>query len=307
MIDYFNNLYDDVFEYAYESLTDDIVYNGYIITEATGEGVILTEAKSGKKKRKTKKDVFKLIRNTTIIIVLALGLIKLIKKVVNDKISKIKADSEYTGYIKGYKKGHEKGQKAGYDEGNYYGYHKGYKKGKEEGYETGRSEGWKRGKDIGDSKGYHRGMNDGYEKGRDFGYSEAIRDLGNKSKADQIKKGSDEYYARIINDMTKTVMKNDPRIAKRNGGKSVYNGNDIIKTLDAYIKVLRAQNKRLKNCKGQIQRIETNDNYIEEFSAYKEVFEIAKSTKVVSGKVIMIGKKFDVPIPDELKQKLEEL
>lgn len=48
-------------------------------------------------------------------------------------------------------------------------------------------------------------MNDGYEKGRDFGYSEAIRDLGNKSKADQIKKGSDEYYARIINDMTKLL------------------------------------------------------------------------------------------------------
>lgn len=80
MIDYFNNLYDDVFEYTYESLTDDIVYNGYIITEDTGEGVILTEAKSGNKKIKTKKDVIKMIRNITIIIVLALGLIKLIKK-----------------------------------------------------------------------------------------------------------------------------------------------------------------------------------------------------------------------------------
>lgn len=38
MDNYFENLYNDVFEYAYESLTDEIVYNGYIITEATGGG-----------------------------------------------------------------------------------------------------------------------------------------------------------------------------------------------------------------------------------------------------------------------------
>ena len=40
---------------------------------------------------------------------------------------------------------------------------------------------------------------------------------------------------------------------------------------------------------------------------YKEVFELAKSAKIISNKVILLGNGIDVPIPDKLKQKLEEL
>lgn len=37
-MDYFNDLYNEVFDYTYESLTDSLLCDGYIITEATGGG-----------------------------------------------------------------------------------------------------------------------------------------------------------------------------------------------------------------------------------------------------------------------------
>lgn len=38
MNNYFNDLYNEVFDYTYESLTDSLVCDGCIITEATGGG-----------------------------------------------------------------------------------------------------------------------------------------------------------------------------------------------------------------------------------------------------------------------------
>lgn len=302
MIDYFNNLYDDVFEYAYESLTDDIVYNGYIITEATGEGVILTEAKSGNKKIKTKKDIIKLIRNTTIVLLLVIGLIKVIKK----KIEKIKKKAEEVGYTKGMSDGKSEGYKLGQDEGYKKGYFHGTNAGLKKGYESGNKKGLaerEKGKMIGYKYGQEVGANAGYKKGWKEGNS--IKNLSHKT--DPQTNADEYYYAFMLNDMTKYIMKIDSTITKRNGGKSVYDGNDIIKTLNNYIDVLQKQNKRLKGCNSQIKRISTNDNYIEELDAYKEVFEIAKTAKIVSGKIILLGEKIKVPIPDELKKKIDEI
>lgn len=320
MIDYFEDLYDNVFEYAYESLTDDIVYNGYIITEATCEGVILTEAKSGKKKRKTKKDVFKLIRNTTIVLLLVIGLIKVIKK----KIEKIKKKAEEAGYTKGMSDGKSEGYKSGRDGGYKNGYAHGHRDGKKEGYKDGYSEGRYAGKEEGSPSSYaagyeygkHIGQRSnksydiGYQQGSHAGYKKGLKDGRGDVLLSKTSFGtnSDEYYyVHALNDMTKYIMKIDSTITKRNGGKSVYDGNDIIKTLNNYIDVLQKQNKRLKGCNSQIKRISTNDNYIEELDAYKEVFEIAKTAKIVSGKIILLGEKIKVPIPDELKKKIDEI
>ena len=303
MIDYFNNLYDDVFEYTYESLTDDIVYNGYIITEATGEGVILTETKSGNKKIKTKKDVIKLIRNTTIVLLLVIGLLKVIKK----KIEKIKKKAEETGYKKGItdsnSKAYKSGQEVGYKQGYYHGTNAGLKKGYENGLKKGLVE-REKGKMLGYKYGQEVGTKNGYKKGwKERGTSDNI-----PHKAAVTRINSDEYYySYLLNDMMKYVMSIDSVIAKRNGGKSVYDGNDIFKTLDNYIEVLQKQNKRLKGCQSQIFRVDKNKYYIEEIEAYKEVFELAKSAKIISNKVILLGNGIDVPIPDKLKQKLEEL
>lgn len=35
---YFNDLYDEVFEYAYESLTDGFMWNGYLVESAPDGG-----------------------------------------------------------------------------------------------------------------------------------------------------------------------------------------------------------------------------------------------------------------------------
>ena len=105
MIDYFNNLYDNVFEYAYESLTDDIIWNGYYVESAPdGGGVILTEAKKSntnirkpvKKKKMSRTDIFRYARYATYAIALLLLLIKLIKKKKPGK-DVINTDNKSTG------------------------------------------------------------------------------------------------------------------------------------------------------------------------------------------------------------------
>lgn len=86
---YFDDLYDEVFEYAYESLTDGFIWNDYLVESAPdGGGVILTEAKKSnmhirkpvKKKKMSGSDIFKYARYVTYAIALLLLFIKLIKK-----------------------------------------------------------------------------------------------------------------------------------------------------------------------------------------------------------------------------------
>lgn len=268
-----------------------------LLQKLPGGGVILTEAKSGKKKRKTKKDVIKIIRNITIVLLLVIGLIKVIKK----KIEKIKKKAEDAGYTKGISDGKSEGfklgQDAGYKKGYYHGTNTGLKKGYESGYKKGLIE-----RENGKSIGYKYGQKIGYERGYKKGWKEghSVKTLPHLTEP-QTNSDAD-YCAYMLDDITKYIMRIDSDITKRNGGKSVYDGNDIIKTLNNYIEILQKQNERIKGCKRRI-----NDNYIEELDAYKEVFEIAKTAKIVSGKMIILGKSIDVPIPDELKKKIDEI
>lgn len=95
MIDYFENLYDDVFEYAYESLTDDIIWNGYYVESAPdGSGVILTEAKKSnmnirkpvKKKKMSGSDIFKYARRALI----GAGILIVLLRLIRGKMKKNK-------------------------------------------------------------------------------------------------------------------------------------------------------------------------------------------------------------------------
>ena len=87
-MNYFEDLYDDVFEYAYESLTDNIIWNGYYVESVPdGSGVILTEAKKSnmnirkpvKKKKMSQSDIFKYAKRALIGVGLLIVLLRLIR------------------------------------------------------------------------------------------------------------------------------------------------------------------------------------------------------------------------------------
>lgn len=353
MNNYFDELYEEVFEYTCESLTGIMIYDGYYM-ESDGNGGILftiTEATAKKnpnkrhKKKMTKKDVMRKIRN----IVLAITALSLFIRVIKRQIDKIYKkgyeagfttglhDSAEDNYGKGYLhatqvvsfKDYNRGKKDGYDEGVQKGIDKGIKIGRERagkynytvGYDDGRKSGLKAGFKQGVEKGERTGRltrnkddyNDGYRTGRKTGI-----EIGrNKAKAEQInsqpKKGSDKWYVSKMNHAVKDIMNADKRITKKNNGKSVYDGNDILKTLDDYIEVLKEENKKIKEAKNSINeetdRIKStgNNEDIKDFEAYKDIFSIAKNVKMVSGKIITIADDNNIKVPDSVKEKIKLL
>ena len=272
MNNYFDDLYNEVYEYTYEEITGDRMCDGYIIEFAEdGDGVILTEATTKRKpihkskknnifnssvKRKPKK---KKVGNQDLILLAA-------------KIAAVAAAFiGFAVFIRSrLKKYAEKMRKEGFDAGRSEGYAQGFKSGKDKGYKLGK----KHGSAAGYRTGYGAGSEEGFSRGHEEGKREGFL-VGRKRGLSRQKVESDK------------------------------------KTMDNIIVELRDTSKEAaKLGKKQKQLLRTIDNPAQS-EEYKEncskILGLKSSVKKKIYTAINIGERIDVLVPQDLKSKIDDL
>lgn len=323
-MNYFNDLYNDVFDYTYESLTDNIVCDGCVITESyDGDGVLVVEAKTGKKKKVKKKHIFGKIALLALAITGLVAFCRVVKRAFEKKIK----EAESRGYNKGYKKGRHHGSAAGYQHG--------LSKGRNEEREKSKrreQQALYDGMGAGLKKGYRNGYDDGVKKGFDDG-KEATNILHRLRSEERKKK--DRPTATVSNTTTSNdnnksenryvnkynaVVRRSGKLASQlasdyNNQDGVrWNPNDALGSIDDLIKALLEDKALLEKMKKenpkaylQMKRsIEQDEDAIDDAQRYKAVFEVAKDVKGIGNKIMKLGKDVNVKMPETLKQKLDD-
>lgn len=329
MNNYFNDLYNEVFDYTYESLTDTIICDGCVITESyDGDGVLVVEAKTGKKKKVKKKHIFGKI---ALLILAITGLVAFCRVVKRGYEKKIK-EAESRGYNKGYKKGRHHGSAAGYQHGLTKGRNEEREKSKRR-----EQQALYDGMGAGLKKGYRNGYDDGVKKGFDDGKESS--DIMHLLKSEDRKKkerptrrpleatksynnsntGNNKSGNKYI-DKYNAVVRRSGKLASQlasdyhNQDGVRWNPNDALGSIDDLIKALTEDKALLEKMKKehpkaylQMKRsIEQDEDAIDDAQRYKAVFEVAKDVKGIGNKIMKLGNDVNIKMPETLKQKLDD-
>ena len=325
-MNYFNDLYNDVFDYTYESLTDNIVCDGCVITESyDGDGVLVVEAKTGKKKKVKKKHIFGKIALLALAITGLVAFCRVVKRAYEKKIK----EAESRGYNKGYKKGKHHGSAAGYQHG--------LSKGRNEEREKSKrreQQALYDGMGAGLKKGYRNGYDDGVKKGFDDG-KEAANIMHRLNSEDRKKKdrasrrpleatksynnpntGNKKSYIDKYNIVIRRTGKIANKLTDDNDGYDQirWDRNDALGTIERLIEALKKDKATLEHVKANNpeayknmkRSIEQDEDAIDDAMMYKAVFEVAKDVKGIANQIVGLGNDVNIKMPETLKAQLDK-
>lgn len=325
-MDYFDNLYNEVFDYTYESITDNIVCDGCIITESyDGDGVLVVEAKTGKKKKVKKKHIFRKIAFLALAITGLAAFCRVVKRAYEKKIK----EAESRGYNKGYKKGRHHGSAAGYQHGLTKGRNEEREKSKRR-----EQQALYDGMGAGLKKGYLNGYDDGVKKGFDDG-KEATNIMHRLKSEDRKKKerptrrpfeatksynksttGNNKSYIDKYNIVIRRTGKIANKLTDDNDGYDQirWDRNDALGTIERLIEALKKDKETLQHIKANNpevyknmkRSIEQDEDAIDDAMMYKAVFEVSKDVKGIANRIVGLGNDVNIKMPETLKAQLDK-
>ena len=233
----------------------------------------------------------------------------LLCRVIKHKVDKAFNDGYSSGHEDGRKEGYKHGYKSGTNVSNQNEYLRGY------------------------TKGLEKGKLDSYTKGHDDGYTKGFKKaLNPKTKVIMYKNGihispnSPEGTKRKLNSILWAANTKTKELHDTYKNEINYDPDDVLKTIDSCIEKLenrkvdlddiydkylnRSSEKADKDARANTELImkkSYNDSDLEKLKAYKEILSIAKSLKMISGKIENEAIKTNTKIPKNLKEKINKL
>lgn len=228
------------------------------------------------------------------------------------KVIKRKVDKAYSnGYLSGHDDGRKEGYKHGYNSGAIESNQKEYLRGYNDGFEKGKINSYTKGHDDGYTKGFKKALN---PKTKVIMYKNGYR----------VSPNSPEGMKRKLNAVLWSANSKTKELHDTYKNEINYDPDDVLKTIDSCIEKLENRKvdlddiyeKYLKKASQQldteldvelIHKKSSNEFDLERLKAYKEILSIAKSLKMISGKIENEAIKTDTKIPKNLKEKINNL